>query len=444
MNRTDVQGTLREMWETRPARPRQDRQVGGVATAIARRYDIDPVLVRVGFAVAALTGIGGLLYLLGWIVLPEEPPDPADPIPARRPQAMVLALGVSVIGGLVTVFSGGLGYLFPTAAVAALLYLLHRGRGDRVLHLGVPIGAAGSRAGGMAPPAAGPSMTGSSTTGSATAGPSLVKDPAGAVTTQIPLGTPVAEPEAERTPPSWDPLGAAPFAWDLPEPSPLIPTGPAERKLPVTAVTLGLALLAGGATALLLLILGALTLENLRVVLGVGLSVLGLGLVAGAFVRAGRGLIPLAIIGSMLTWGVLAAPLDRWPGDNGIDGFGELRVAPTNVAALEPSYDLGAGEIVLDLRELDLSVPPAGDGSAVPVAVSVGAGEIQVRLPADADVRLNASAGLGEVSFGGRQEGGPDAAIVVPQDLGADGVRAGRLLLLELDAGLGEVQVRRG
>jgi len=60
MNRTDVHGTLREMWETRPARPREDRQVAGVAAAIARRYDIDPVLVRIGFVVAAFSGVDAI------------------------------------------------------------------------------------------------------------------------------------------------------------------------------------------------------------------------------------------------------------------------------------------------------------------------------------------------------------------------------------------------
>ena len=58
MNGSDVHITLREMWETRPARPRDGRQIAGVAAAIARRYDIDPVLVRVGFVVAAFYGIG--------------------------------------------------------------------------------------------------------------------------------------------------------------------------------------------------------------------------------------------------------------------------------------------------------------------------------------------------------------------------------------------------
>ena len=72
------------MWETRPARPRQDRQIAGVASAIARRYDIDPVLVRVGFVVATFSGIGAALYIAGWIALPDEAADPAQPERAAR------------------------------------------------------------------------------------------------------------------------------------------------------------------------------------------------------------------------------------------------------------------------------------------------------------------------------------------------------------------------
>src|ERR1700754_1688091 len=86
MNGTDVQNTLREMWDTRPARPRDDRQVAGVAAALARRYDIDPTLVRVGFVVAAFAGIGAALYIAGWFLLPEEPADPASPTRPRPPR----------------------------------------------------------------------------------------------------------------------------------------------------------------------------------------------------------------------------------------------------------------------------------------------------------------------------------------------------------------------
>jgi phage shock protein PspC (stress-responsive transcriptional regulator) len=49
-----------------------DRWVAGVAAAVARRYGVDPLVVRIGFAVACLAGgLGVLLYGLGWMLLPH-------------------------------------------------------------------------------------------------------------------------------------------------------------------------------------------------------------------------------------------------------------------------------------------------------------------------------------------------------------------------------------
>ena len=133
MSRTDIGETLREMWETRPARPRDDRQVAGVAAGIARRYDIDPVLVRVGFVVAAFSGIGAALYVAGWILLPDEPADPAAPRPNRPRAWLVVGLAIAAAITMGTVFGGnGPDVLLPLLVVAGLLYLLHRSRGSRV------------------------------------------------------------------------------------------------------------------------------------------------------------------------------------------------------------------------------------------------------------------------------------------------------------------------
>jgi phage shock protein PspC (stress-responsive transcriptional regulator) len=396
MNRTDVHATLREMWETRPARPRNDRQLAGVASAIARRYDIDPTLVRIGFVAAAFTGIGAALYIAGWIALPETPEDPAQPTRRPRPVLMVgLAVAAAMSIGILFGHEGGV--VVPTLAVLVLLFLLHRSRGDRAVR---PVASAEA-----------PTV--------ATAGPSLVKE----------------EPPAP-TPPAWDPLGAAPFAWDLPEPgpapSPVQPERP--RRFPVTAVTLGLALLAGSATAVLLLLMGVLVAANVPLVLGVALGVIGAGLVVGAFVRSGRGLIPIALILSAVTWVAVSAPLDRWTAG----GFGDLDAAPTTLAQLQPNYERSAGDITLDLRRLPLT----GTGD-VSTAASLGAGDITVLVPADTDVKLNGSAGLGDVMLGGQKVSGPGAKVDV-EDLGADNVRSGRELVLTLSTGAGDVEVRRG
>ena len=54
-------------------RSRQNRIFGGVAAGLGEYLSIDPIVVRVLFVVSVLlSGIGILLYLIMWIVIPEE------------------------------------------------------------------------------------------------------------------------------------------------------------------------------------------------------------------------------------------------------------------------------------------------------------------------------------------------------------------------------------
>lgn len=54
-------------------RSRNDRFVAGVAGGLADYFNLDPLLVRIGFAVLALIGGGGiLLYLIMWAFVPES------------------------------------------------------------------------------------------------------------------------------------------------------------------------------------------------------------------------------------------------------------------------------------------------------------------------------------------------------------------------------------
>src|SRR4051812_39177302 len=158
MNGSDVHSTLREMWDTRPARPREGRQIAGVAAAIARRYDIDPVLVRVGFVVAAFYGIGAALYIAGWVLLPDEPGSAINS-GRRRPKVLLLILlGIAAVAGLGGMTHAHTGVVLPIVAVAVLLFLLHRSRGDRGVAgppaaSGAPTPPAGSTASMSGPPA---------------------------------------------------------------------------------------------------------------------------------------------------------------------------------------------------------------------------------------------------------------------------------------------------
>lgn len=55
-------------------RPKFDRKIAGVCAGVAEYFDLDVTLVRVVWVLLALFGGGGFLaYIVGWIVMPNEP-----------------------------------------------------------------------------------------------------------------------------------------------------------------------------------------------------------------------------------------------------------------------------------------------------------------------------------------------------------------------------------
>lgn len=53
-------------------RSRDHRVLGGVAGGIATYFDIDPVIVRLAFvALTVFNGVGALLYLALWVLVPD-------------------------------------------------------------------------------------------------------------------------------------------------------------------------------------------------------------------------------------------------------------------------------------------------------------------------------------------------------------------------------------
>ena len=57
-------------------RPLDDRVVAGVCSGLGRYFEVDPVLVRVVFAIfaAATWGAGLLAYPLMWFLIPDDVP----------------------------------------------------------------------------------------------------------------------------------------------------------------------------------------------------------------------------------------------------------------------------------------------------------------------------------------------------------------------------------
>jgi phage shock protein C len=57
-------------------RTREGRVVAGVCAGLAAYFGIDPTLVRLAFALFTIFGGAGvLLYLVAWIVIPEDDGD---------------------------------------------------------------------------------------------------------------------------------------------------------------------------------------------------------------------------------------------------------------------------------------------------------------------------------------------------------------------------------
>jgi len=55
-----------------------DRKIGGVCGGLGERFEIDPVLFRVAFILLALAcGLGILLYIALWLLVPRTPSVPA-------------------------------------------------------------------------------------------------------------------------------------------------------------------------------------------------------------------------------------------------------------------------------------------------------------------------------------------------------------------------------
>ena len=66
----------------RLTRSRSDKYVGGVAGGLGAHFDVDPVLVRVGFLISTLfSGAGLIAYVVLLAVLPYDD-EPSTLVPA--------------------------------------------------------------------------------------------------------------------------------------------------------------------------------------------------------------------------------------------------------------------------------------------------------------------------------------------------------------------------
>jgi signal transduction histidine kinase len=106
-------------------RSQDNRVLLGVAGGIGERFGVDPLMIRVAFAVLAIAGGSGVvLYLLAWAVSIEPEDDPARDRPVRPPSArLAFAMGMIVLGTMLLLREIGLWFgdrlVWPVALAAA-------------------------------------------------------------------------------------------------------------------------------------------------------------------------------------------------------------------------------------------------------------------------------------------------------------------------------------
>jgi phage shock protein PspC (stress-responsive transcriptional regulator) len=188
------------------------------------------------------------------------------------------------------------------------------------------------------------------------------------------------------------------------------------------ALLIGIAAVGGFAGVFALAALGGgTTLAILAIVAGVALVVAGLAggarwLIAPALVLV----LPLAI--------VAAADID-------VDGgVGERSYRPASVQDMRAGYELGAGELVVDLRDVEL---PAG---TTRMDLDLGIGHAVVRVPEDACVSSDVQIGAGHAQVLERSSDGLDVDFEQTAAITGGSPR----LLLDGELGIGALEVVRG
>lgn len=437
-------GELHNVWRTRPARAASGSTFAGVCAGIGARYRVDPTLVKVAFIVSALFGGAGiLLYIAAWVILPEgsaSSPATAGSHPhnnhlrhgfrhaSSHPPTVVgvvLVVVVALVAGPHLAWSGG-----GIAGVALMLL------GWWLLYQRTPQPDPGTSADTLgqnpAQQSAAPGSWWQSTRSAMPAPPDsgqfqrwtprawLKDDPAGSDALAAPPAadtfpsTPV-DP-AVPSPPSWDPLGVAPFAWDLPEPSAPPSTDDRRESSRFTPVVLGLAVIATSVTAAIATEIDWLTPAK---VASVGLAVIAAGLVAGAFIRRGTGLIPVAI--GLAGFVIVASLIGGFGVPSGPVGDRDWK--PLTSSDLRDEYKLAMGNGRLDLTAIDLTADKK-------VEVNVGVGEFKIVAPPEMNLRITCDVAIGETKC-------PEGL-----DGGTDGTK-GPVLTIDAGATVGNVEVVR-
>ena len=371
---------LRDLGRLR--RSRTDRKVAGVAGGLGRHLDIDPVILRVAFVVLVFFGGAGLLlYGAMWLLVPEDGETEAkihlDP---RTRTAALLIAGVLAALALVGDSWGGYGFPWPVVVIGGVIALVmaSRDRSNRDQREYAPTPAA--------PHGTTYPMAGTDDTTVLTAD----YDPA--------AGTTYAPPPRRMS--KREKYG----------PSLFLPT------LALIAVALGA--------------LRVWELADHHVVDGaypaLALAITGAALVFGAWIGRAGAVLWIAIFAG-IAMGVT----------NVADNVGSTVERPLTAAAVQSSYDLGVGRLVLDLS--DVGDPGELDGRTITLDGNIG--QLKVIVPADVNVTASADiSGGGRIEMFGQSDDGDNPDLTL-NHVGSEAEPGAVRLIIKTDLDFGNIYI---
>lgn len=386
---------------SRLTRSTDDKVLGGLAGGLGRYFGIDPVVFRIAFVVLTLAGGSGvLLYLVGWLMVPDDAGGNAlKRFGSERNQKLAAAVlagaGVLILLDNLTGRNDGIPLGLVLVGIGGL-FLWSRHKDDL--------------ADGPPPPPDHPYPP---------VPPFRPAPPAPPAVTDADRTADLPQDDAAPT----SGAGAAPpphvprAALD-PLPPPPAPRPPKPRSALVPATFSLLAVLAGAAT-----LLGV----SLTTGLALALLLTAGALVVGAWRGRARWLIPVGLVLSVALAGasLIDVPIRG--------GAGEIGYRPLTVEEIRTPYRLGAGELVVDLGDIDFG------GRTVTVVASVAAGHVDIVVPRDVALEVDAHVGGGKLMLLGQEHEGLD----IGRELTDAGREGAGTLILRAKAGVGLVEVRR-
>ena len=440
---------MSSIWTIR--RSATDVKLTGLCSGVAQHWGIDPVLARVGWALLALSGgIGLVLYLAGWLLIPVEGSDRAlvndlfGESVRRWPRELWITLVVVASLAMLTIFQWlspfGIG---PAIVIAVIWYFgFYKGRQSKADQAPAPTADAGSE---PALPSApqfvrypGPPTP---FTEAAEAWQRRVEEHVGQVAAgSRTAATPADEwpsPPAARVPhPAAGPEPAEHNAF-LAEPDPVgLYAGPT----PALPVKMSNTKSARRLRLVSLIVLG-LTLSGLGIAQALGvvipiagylaaaLLIIGVTLLAATWFGLARGLLPVGVVLAVAVLIVTAAgPALRVP-------FATSTHAYTTLAELPAAGDSeDFGELSVDLSQLAVTT----DAS---YTAHVELGRLEVTVPKDVNVVVNYSADMGAVrAYGNEVKAGSELTGEFKDPQPAEPGQHTLTLNLSVDAGNIEVQ----